>query len=296
MSNELSIRMRSTSVADMGSDKFSLVYRNKCPVMLLDVLKGWRATDAVRSDVVSLLATFFDDERERELPVFTAHDGRQFIKGYGTSSTLANVYDTCAHIFGDDLFPNNKNKNSLNKTEMNDDERLYLRASIERGVYASADMRLLAVQLFGAIGMRAPSDRFAAANQLVWVSSAGSVTPLHFDRCHGLLCQLVGSKRVVLIDPCETSSLYQRSGVGNGGPAHTSRVDMFAYLARDEAQLLRFPKMRNVPCYDFVLAPGESIYIPVGWWHAVETLEPSVSVSFAFDPSFDEPLPACMIR
>jgi ribosomal protein L16 Arg81 hydroxylase len=28
-----------------------------------------------------------------------------------------------------------------------------------------------------------------------------------------------------------------------------------------------------------ILEPGESLFIPIGWWHRVVSLEPSISVS-----------------
>jgi ribosomal protein L16 Arg81 hydroxylase len=31
---------------------------------------------------------------------------------------------------------------------------------------------------------------------------------------------------------------------------------------------------------EVVLSPGEGLFIPVGWWHHVRALEPSLSVSF----------------
>ena len=31
--------------------------------------------------------------------------------------------------------------------------------------------------------------------------------------------------------------------------------------------------------YDFVVYPGEVLFIPMGWWHHLESLEPTVSLT-----------------
>lgn len=43
-----------------------------------------------------------------------------------------------------------------------------------------------------------------------WMSSAGSVTPLHFDICHGFLAQVQGSKTFIMARPEDTPFMYWR--------------------------------------------------------------------------------------
>lgn len=118
----------------------------------------------------------------------------------------------------------------------------------------------------------------------IWVSSPGCVTPLHFDTCHGLLCQVRGEKRVLLADPLSTRSLYLNA------PDHpnpqSSRVNLTAWLEEEAGDQRRlYPKVSNVDWYEVVLNPGQALYIPPLWWHHVETLSsPSVSVLLPFDP------------
>ncbi|MNY67216.1 Cupin superfamily protein [compost metagenome] len=53
--------------------------------------------------------------------------------------------------------------------------------------------------------------------------------------------------------------------------------------------LQRFPAMAGVPVLDCVLAPGEILFLPVGWWHFVEALDVSITVSatnFRWDNDF----------
>ena len=43
----------------------------------------------------------------------------------------------------------------------------------------------------------------------------------------------------------------------------------------------QFPRFRDATLIDFELAPGEILFVPVGWWHHVRALDWSISVSFA---------------
>eukprot|EP00192_Tetraselmis_astigmatica_P013517 CAMPEP_0117695792 /NCGR_PEP_ID=MMETSP0804-20121206/28332_1 /TAXON_ID=1074897 /ORGANISM="Tetraselmis astigmatica, Strain CCMP880" /LENGTH=334 /DNA_ID=CAMNT_0005509895 /DNA_START=234 /DNA_END=1239 /DNA_ORIENTATION=- len=117
----------------------------------------------------------------------------------------------------------------------------------------------------------------------LWVSSPGCVTPLHFDTCHGLLCQVRGQKRVWLADPTATRSLYINPA-GHANP-QSSRLNLLRWMQGDEAQLKAFPKAANVDWHEVILCPGQALYIPPLWWHHVETLaDASVSVLLPFDP------------
>jgi hypothetical protein len=42
----------------------------------------------------------------------------------------------------------------------------------------------------------------------------------------------------------------------------------------------KFPDMRYVKVMEVVVEPGETVFLPVGWWHAVESLDRSISTSF----------------
>lgn len=42
----------------------------------------------------------------------------------------------------------------------------------------------------------------------------------------------------------------------------------------------KWPLFLQAEYQECILAPGESLYIPLGWWHYVESMSVSVSVSF----------------
>lgn len=86
------------------------------------------------------------------------------------------------------------------------------------------------------------------------------------------LTQVVGRKYVRLYDPRETASLYPHE---SGMHTNTSRVDLHS---ADVEQL--YPGFCAVPYIDVVLQPGDMLYMPPKWWHFVQSMSTSFSVSF----------------
>ncbi|XP_035689291.1 uncharacterized protein LOC118424716 [Branchiostoma floridae] len=125
----------------------------------------------------------------------------------------------------------------------------------------------------------------------LWLGSAGNVTPLHYDRNHGLLSQIVGCKELVLFSHEDTNNLYPYSSLSDR--SHTSRVNLRT-TDRDEVE--RFPRVAEAQRYHCVLRPGELLYIPPFWWHDVTSLDPCVSVTLPWDLEAHEEIPACMWR
>ncbi|KAK5126101.1 hypothetical protein LTR85_011456 [Meristemomyces frigidus] len=124
-----------------------------------------------------------------------------------------------------------------------------------------------------------------------WLGPKGTKTPLHTDPYHNIFCQVVGYKYIRLYPPSETPNLYPR-GVDDKGinEENTSQVDVYHVrpkslggstdLDAKRAQEQKFPRLRDAVYQEAVLGPGECLYVPVGWWHYVESLSTSFSVSF----------------
>ncbi|MCX4244113.1 cupin-like domain-containing protein [Paraliomyxa miuraensis] len=95
----------------------------------------------------------------------------------------------------------------------------------------------------------------------LWLGPAGTVTPLHHDTSNILFCQVHGRKRVVLAPPWTEALLRKAEGV-------YSRMDVQQVLDDDD-----------IVSFDLTLRPGESLFIPAGWWHDVRALDASVSLA-----------------
>jgi Cupin-like domain len=96
---------------------------------------------------------------------------------------------------------------------------------------------------------------------IAWVGPAGTVTPTHHDLSMAWQVVLVGRKRLHLASPLEGALAATTVGLFNTADPRQPQAD--------------------VRWYEVELGPGDAIFVPVGWWHRVEALEPSFTVSMS---------------
>ena len=97
----------------------------------------------------------------------------------------------------------------------------------------------------------------------LWLGPAGTTTPPHFDPHNVLLVQVQGRKRVRLAPRVTADSLNVLD-------------NYYLVPSLDEAFGERV--------FTVELLPGESLFIPVGWFHEVTSLDPSITLSFLSFP------------
>lgn len=126
-----------------------------------------------------------------------------------------------------------------------------------------------------------------------WFGPARTITPLHTDGYHNLLCQLVGSKYVRLYPPHATPHMRPRGAELGVDMGNTSELDLGVVEGWDqpppglEAGRLddMRQRLRGLEYWECILGPGDSLLIPIGWWHYVRSLSISFSVSFWWNSS-----------
>jgi histone arginine demethylase JMJD6 len=107
----------------------------------------------------------------------------------------------------------------------------------------------------------------------VYIGGEGARFPtLHYDNLHthAFLMQLFGDKEYIAFSPSQTAYMYPGAGVEK----NKSQVDDVV-----KPDLGRFPLFGRAEGVRFELHPGETLFVPAGWWHTARILSPSVTVS-----------------
>lgn len=106
--------------------------------------------------------------------------------------------------------------------------------------------------------------------RFIFFGSRGSNTRIHqdIDMSNVLFVNLQGRRRVLLFAPDQSDFIYRL-------PFNTfSLVD---FSNPDEN---KFPALKYARGYEFILEPGDGLFMPSGYWHFMDYIEPSMGVSF----------------
>jgi hypothetical protein len=92
----------------------------------------------------------------------------------------------------------------------------------------------------------------------------------HFDiDCSNvIMTQLIGRKRVILIPPTYDRLIYKVP------------FSSFSLIEPDNPDYEKFPALRYVEGYDFILQPGDALFMPSRYWHFNTYLEGGMAVSY----------------
>jgi hypothetical protein len=101
----------------------------------------------------------------------------------------------------------------------------------------------------------------------LWLGPAGTVTPLHHDSVNVLFNQVDGWKHIILVPSLEIHRVYNNLAV-------YSQVDPL------KPDLGQYPLFADAQQIHLDVGPGQTLFIPAGWWHHVEATEASISISF----------------
>jgi len=110
----------------------------------------------------------------------------------------------------------------------------------------------------------------------MFFGSKGSKVPLHYDidLSHIFLSQFHGQKRFVLFSNEMSKNLYQHP------------FTVASYVDINNPDFERFPALNDVWGYETYLQPGETIFMPSGYWHYIEYTETSFSMNQRANESY----------
>jgi hypothetical protein len=125
--------------------------------------------------------------------------------------------------------------------------------------------------------LRIVSPPFAEANRLyllpdvdarIWLGNRVR-TATHYDLSENVACNVAGRRRFTVFPPEQIKNLYLGPLELTPAGTPTSLVDP------QDPDLDRFPRFAEAwkHAQTVTLEPGDAVYIPYGWWHAVDSLD-----------------------
>jgi len=99
-----------------------------------------------------------------------------------------------------------------------------------------------------------------------WIGPSGTVTPLHHDLTNNLMAQVVGRKRIKLIAPDYLPYLY-------------NHFHCFSEVDPENVNAQKYPLFDRVRVYEVTIGPGDILFLPIGRWHHVRSLDPSITIT-----------------
>lgn len=111
------------------------------------------------------------------------------------------------------------------------------------------------------------SSFFSHTAPRIWIGNEGIVSA-HYDGSDNLACVVAGTRKFILFPPDQAANLYPGPLNFTPAGAPTSLVDL------NRPDFKRFPKYSTAleNAYSATLGPGDAIFIPMLWWHHVESL------------------------
>ena len=169
------------------------------------------------------------------------------------------------------------------KGYMTPDMVIPLREYLERIEQGPTELRLFLFNIFThAPELRqdffipAIMDGFIREFPFMFFGGKGSKVALHYDidLSHVFLNQFHGRKRVVLFAPDQSKYIYQHP------------FTVASYVDVNNPDYEKYPALRKVVGYETMLEPGETVFMPSGYWHYIEYTDGGYSMSLRANESY----------
>lgn len=239
--------------------EYAYVLKNR-PVILEDIAKDWAAIKkwdvAALSKILGKSEIFLSQSSCNKHPDFTtSEDVRK------SQKTLCMTIDEYfEHILS-------APENEVSKIALN-------RAIFKHGDKVSYDHHIDISDIENDFHIPNLLDNHDLEVGVFWMQGKGHQSWLHIDQFENLFVQVKGRKKVYLMPPTECSNVYYtRKNMGY------CELDVF------DPDYEKFPNFSKASVYEFIIEPGELLYIPAFWFHAIESLDQiNVSVNFWYRP------------
>jgi hypothetical protein len=118
-----------------------------------------------------------------------------------------------------------------------------------------------------------PAGFLGSADTLeIFFGSPGGHFPyMHYDYMglHAYINQLYGEKEFTVVPPDQTPYVYP--------DPKNQWMSLIDNQRNPDPE--RFPLWKNATPVSFVVGPGETLFIPNGWWHTARSITPTISVA-----------------
>ena len=104
-----------------------------------------------------------------------------------------------------------------------------------------------------------------------WMGPTNARTGIHWDSINAILHQIHGTKTITLWPPNARSQLYVSSKYNHG--AELSEVDAA------KPNHTKYPLFASAKSLTATLKAGSALFLPAGWWHAVTSLDATISIA-----------------
>ncbi|WP_332872602.1 cupin-like domain-containing protein [Allopontixanthobacter sediminis] len=242
--------------AAIDAASFAEIRRNVRPVIMRQLVGDWPAVEAGRQGDASIVRYLGEIGSARPVSAIAASPGEGGRFFYTPDLTGLNFVSGQGRLemFLEDL---------LRAAEVSDPPAMAVQ---------SEDIASLLPRF-------ADENRLAILPQVapkIWIGNRIRVAP-HYDGKENVACCVAGRRRFTLFPPDQIGNLYP--GPFELTPAGTP-VSMVDLAEPDEEAHPRFAEAWRHAA-QATLDPGDAIYIPYGWWHGVESLEPvSILVNY----------------
>ena len=120
----------------------------------------------------------------------------------------------------------------------------------------------------------------------LWLSTPAKVAP-HSDIHDNIACVAIGRRRFTLFPPDQLQNLYLGPLLNAPGGVPACSADIW------DPDLERHPRLREAldAARTTTLEPGDAVFIPALWWHAVESLAPlNILINYWWGGTLDHSL------